>query len=166
MKLLLATLGLGAEAQEPEAVALVADLQASNKALLELTQSPTVPEAMGVVKAGLQALETVKALAADLEGYKTREVASKKQAILSANERKFNEGLRTWALSQPLEALEAFIKIAPDLVPVVLPLSQPGVESGATIVVSDEEIRIGRAMGHTKEQIIEHKALVAKKGAV
>lgn len=156
MKALFQALGLREDAQEDEAISLVHKSKADQAKVLELTKADSLVGALGVIQAGMAAIEQAKVLSVENEALKAEQVETQKAAILQANERKFNEDLKAWASKQSLEALSEFVKVAPDLVPAPDGLTQPAVPAVATL--TEDEKRFAKLLGNSESELAKFKA--------
>jgi len=148
------------DAHEDEAVRLIQEKDSIIARILELSNTENIDGALGVLRAGLAAIEQVQVLSAEVAGLRAAQESAEKTALIQANNRKFNDALRQWAEKQSLAALAEFVRVAPDLVPVAAKLTQPAVQSTATL--TDEEKHFAKLFGHDVAELAKYKSEVGQ----
>jgi len=146
---LVLALGLKAEAEEVDVLGAVTALQNDRREVLSLTGKPSMAEALGTIqgwRASSDKLHTVEARVAELEA---RDVERERDAMIAANERKISPAMLDWAKAQSVDALKAFLAVAPDLIaaPTALPTAPK-----VSVQLTPSQRKAAASAGMTDEQ--------------
>ncbi len=118
---LVLALGLKADAQEVDVLGAVTALQSDRREVLSLTGKPSMAEALGTIQgwhASAERLPAVESRVAELEA---RDVERERDALIAKHSDpatancKLAPSMIEWAKAQSVEALRAFVAVAPSL---------------------------------------------------
>lgn len=147
------TLGLKEDLGEPELIKHLIDLNNHNLELLSLTKQNSFEQAVGVLQAWRAGYEQNIATQLEIEKLQAERASAQKQALIEANKAKFSPSMREWANGQSLEALSAFVAVAPDLVT----LSEKAPVEAPKDELSAVERRVIKSFGLTEEAFLATK---------
>ena len=112
-------LGLREDATEAEAGAMITRLAGLERQLTTLTGRTSADEALAVVQAWRSAAEELPRVQERLAALEAERVNERKRSLLEQGKRegKLTPAMLAWAEKQSVEALEAFLQVAPRILP-------------------------------------------------
>jgi phage I-like protein len=148
MKGILAMLSLAETASEGEAVAALQAKLAPVAELMSVTGKATAAEALGVARAGVDAIKRVEALGAELVTARQATLAATVEDAVKAG--KLAPAMRAWALDYGARdpgGFAAYLSAAVAVVPLDGKPAAAPAAPGATVTLSDSDLAVCRQLG-------------------
>lgn len=126
-KLIAAALGLPDTATEAEVLAAIGKTSETQRELLALTGHSTAAEALAVVRGWKQGADQAATLSARVAELEASAVKRERDALIEKGlaDGKLTPAMQAWAESQSVEALSAFLAVAPRVVPLGSAQTEP-----------------------------------------
>jgi hypothetical protein len=150
MKDLIVLLGLVAGSTEADAEAKITSLREFEVQVLSLTGKSTVAEVIGHIQGLQAAADKLPKVEAELATLSAKAVEAERDALIAANEKKISPAMLPWAKTQTVEALKAFLQVAPELVALGAP--PPKEPKADAVALSESELDICKRLGITPDQ--------------
>lgn len=150
MKDMIVLLGLVAGSTEADAEAKITSLREFEVQVLSLTGKSTVAEVIGHIQGLQAAADKLPKVEAELATLSAKAVEAERDALIAANEKKISPAMLPWAKTQTVEALKAFLAVAPELV--ALGAQPPREPNADAVALSESELDICRRLHITPDQ--------------
>lgn len=126
--------------------------------LLSITGKSAVSEALAVVQGFKAAADQLPAMQESLKKLQDEKLASERDQLIAKAKAdgKLAPALEDWARAQPIAALQAYLEVAPPVVPIGKE-KQPPAEA-TVVTLSNEELEVAKQLRVDPKVLAERKA--------